>query len=428
MIILQIVPRPIVLPGPLDTLLPLADQFGENLRQIFNPQGVARDKFRQGLIDGTIDAADLARQARANDGDVSDIATLFGFKLDDEKSMALLEGAIAGHPETFEQRLEAGRLKEGVPEAQAGAEAAGFGAAEAEAGVSAVVAEETLGAGLPALEAAHRVTQINAEATGLKFTSDMIKKHTEYVKALPKVLQDRAIAAVANPEFLRDLQFLERMDLERSKLAAAQAKTDAAREAARFDTYIKLQDQIVPLAKQLIDADENGRDEEIKLLKPIMENLLLQHREMFPEFRSSIVQLEEGLLGGISVKAFPVESLDDQNFLQDIQILAMELGTGWEAEFKKPESEGGNPAALARLEELGLLGEMRKRVVQGLKGPKPPITREAVVVGAAVAAGVPGGPINAAINTTIDALTMMKIRFGDEFVDFANWVAAGGIE
>ncbi len=430
---LQILPRGglTVLPGPIDDLLPLATQFGRNLKKIFDPQGFQRDEITKGILSGDISADPFAQAVESGDSEsMRLVLESFGLSGDDKTNIEYGTAQGTARQRTFEQKvggkLTAADVELGAAAKRAGlkAEVAESGATGAEAEVREVTASESLTQNLPKLQVDLAVASTEAAIEGIAFDAVTQQAYVDYVASLPPNLQGRAAIAFKNPEFLRDLQHMENLNLEQLKILSNNAATQSARDAAHFAEYVKLQNEIVPLVKQLFDKDTS--ENERNALIPILQNLFEQQTERFPEFRSSVLEVQKGLFGE-KVVVTRVGKKVDNDLIDLTTFSALTYGKGWEARLRQEDAgrrARKEPEIISRLIELDRWDELKKVVNDELnKAERGPVTREAVVGAVSGTTGISPD----AINTTIEAMAAVGAEFADRFVGLAEWIAAGGL-
>ncbi len=425
-------PRPVLLPGPVDDILPLAAQFGRNLKRIFDPQGFKREEITQGILAGEIDAAPFAQAAESGDSEVMrQVLMSMGLNPDDKTNIEFGTATGAARPLPFEKRVE-GKL--GPEDVELGAdvtrarfrgEIAESEAGEAEADVRKVAATDALVRSIPQLENSLRVASANAAIAGIEFKTEHMEAYRTWVASLPPALQGRAAAAIANPEFLRDLQHMENLNVEQLKILARNAATAQAAEAARFAMFVKLQDQIVPLAKRMFEKDV--ADEELEAITPVMQNLLEIQMTEFPEFRSSTVEMQRKLFGGVKIEITPVDAPEDQLLIDGVVETSLGRGKEWKARLHEEDAKRraeGQPEIIPRLQELGRWEEIQKKVDEELSQVgREPVGREGTVAAISATTGISSENIN----STIEAMAALGSEFAARFVGVAEWISAGGV-
>ncbi len=257
---LQILPRGglTVLPGPIDDLLPLAAQFGRNLKKIFDPQGFQRDEITKGILSGEFDTTPFALAAAAGDSEATRAAAISaGLKPDDEKSAAFIEAIGASHPLTTEQ-LVAGELRrrpKGIADLT-DAILTGARATSAEGRLTIEIADATRAANLPRLEAAVKRWASIRQIDFAKFEIGQQHAFMDYIMRLPPEEQKRFLFSEFASNFLKDMQFREQLTHD-EKIADLRASARAGAGLNDPDLFVKLASATRSTLEKLREAAEN---------------------------------------------------------------------------------------------------------------------------------------------------------------------------
>jgi hypothetical protein len=156
------------------------------------------------------------------------------------------------------------------------------------------VAEASLNAGLPELQAHVERAGLQLSEEEIGHMSLQLARAQDWIKTLPEQQQGEYAVAMANPEFLRHLQFHENLDWQQ-RLAFMQMQQGAEEDlAARLSGWMNFQERQMDLAQKIQAAEDDGDDELAELYGQQLRNINLASSIAFPEFGFAYTDYAEG--------------------------------------------------------------------------------------------------------------------------------------
>lgn len=313
----------------------------EQLRQalqealLSNPQLIASalgdEKARMQAGDFPAGIGDATKRVTPNT-----VSSFFGLSPTDLESVSKLL------PETFEQQVSKERARRpGLAKQTVDVEESELGVVTEEQDARKVTAQfqtrtnqALLDNNIPERSAASSLLQLQAQDAKTEQEIQALEDYAGFLGTLSSAEQERASYALANPNFLADIQHRERLNLQRELAMLANTANPADQMVQLFQIKRGFLDEFRTLEEQL--AQEDPDEGELQALLQRYNQLSNDYLQLFPNDPVTILDPIEALFGkGTKDVAFRTMMPQD---IEDRVIVANILAGNWTTEDVMKES------------------------------------------------------------------------------------------
>ena len=324
-------------PNVLQSLAPIVQGSPETLSALTELTGLNAE-----ALTGVMLTPDQEAMARLQDDPemFEDVVSTLGELLGQQPRTAL-EEARAGEAEAAGRRRGAeARTALGLPERAAQTEGAVLDAQEIQARLDSRRLRRSEELGLPETQAILAAQQADQALLSSELTTNALSATIALAERLPEAERQRLNLALSNPNFLRDIQFREGLDFERSMFLlrqAAQAGDPRAQAVEEINTVLKFQTELDSLIDRFSKAES---DEERAFIQSRINFLRESIETLFPGAgRLGEATIDQGFFGGGELEFDPEGSgFPEELSLGDLAIIAMSEGAASFEEILRSEA------------------------------------------------------------------------------------------